>query len=130
MTEILIVDDEPQILRVMKIGLKARGFHVRTASSGEEALEEIGEGMPDLILLDLVLPGVSGLEVCRTVRLFSQVPIIIHSARSAEPEKVRALDEGADDYITKPCGMEEVIARMRAILRRKPPPLKEYSASM
>jgi len=116
--EILIVDDEPQILRVMRAGLPARGFLVRTATSGEEALEEIEKGMPDLIVLDLVLPGLTGLEVCRAVRKSSQVPIIVLSAKGSERDKVVALEYGADDYLTKPFGLNELIARIRAVLRR------------
>ena len=116
--EILIVDDEPQILRVMRAGLPARGFLVRTAASGEEALEEIEKRMPDLIVLDLVLPGLTGLEVCRAVRKSSQVPIIVLSAKGSERDKVVALEYGADDYLTKPFGLNELIARIRAVLRR------------
>jgi len=116
--EILIADDEPQILRVMRTGLPPRGFDVRTASSGEEALEEIRKQIPDLVVLDLVLPGLTGFEVCRMVREFSQVPIIVLSAKGTEKDKVLALEYGADDYLTKPFGMNELIARIRAVLRR------------
>lgn len=116
--EILIVDDEPQILRVMRAGLPPRGFTVRTASSGEEALEMIEKRMPDLIVLDLVMPGLTGLEVCRQIRNSSQVPIIVLSAKGSERDKVVALEYGADDYLTKPFGMNELIARIRAVLRR------------
>ncbi|MBI2840867.1 MAG: response regulator transcription factor [Acidobacteria bacterium] len=116
--EILIVDDEPQIIRVMRASLPPRGLHVRTASSGEEALREIGNRMPDLIVLDLVLPGMTGLDVCRIVRESSQVPIIVLSAKGSERDKVVALELGADDYLTKPFGMNEMIARIRAVLRR------------
>lgn len=120
-SEILIVDDEPQILRVMRAGLPARGFVVRTASSGEEALEMIEKKMPDLIVLDLVMPGLTGLEVCRIVRKSSQVPIIVLSAKGSERDKVVALEYGADDYLTKPFGMNELIARIRAVMRRSLP---------
>lgn len=117
---ILIVDDEPQILRVMRTSLPPRGYEVRTAPGGEEALDEIHKQMPDLIVLDLMMPGMSGLDVCRRVREFSAVPIIVLSAKGAEGDKVAALDAGADDYVTKPFGMEELLARMRAVLRRLP----------
>jgi two-component system, OmpR family, KDP operon response regulator KdpE len=117
---ILIVDDEPQILRVMRASLPARGYEPRTAPGGLEALDEIHKEMPDLVILDLVMPGVSGLEVCQRIREFSTVPIIVLSARGSEKDKVAALDLGADDYITKPFGMDELLARMRAVLRRSP----------
>jgi two-component system KDP operon response regulator KdpE len=117
---ILVVDDEPQILRVMRASLPARGYDLRTAAAGEEALELITKEMPDLVILDMVLPGMSGLEVCRRVRQFSSVPIIVLSAKGGELEKVAALDSGADDYVTKPFGLEELFARMRAVLRRLP----------
>src|SRR5215831_10280761 len=123
--EILIADDEPQILRVMRTGLPPRGFHVRTASSGEEALEEIQKQIPDLVVLDLVLPGLTGFEVCRMIREFSQVPIIVLSAKGTEKDKVLALEYGADDYLTKPFGMNELIARIRAVLRRAAPAAEE-----
>lgn len=119
--EILIVDDEPQILRVLRAGLPARGFLVRTAASGEEALEELKKQMPDLMILDLVLPGLTGLEVCRIVREGSQIPIIVLSAKGSERDKVVALEYGADDYLTKPFGLNELIARIRAVLRRTAP---------
>jgi two-component system KDP operon response regulator KdpE len=115
---LLVVDDEPHILKVLSTGLSMRGFQVRTAASGEEALEEIRRESPDAIILDLMLPGMSGLEVCRRLREFSTVPIIVLSARGAERDKVMALDQGADDYVTKPFGIEELLARVRAVLRR------------
>lgn len=115
---LLVVDDEPQILRVMRTSLPARGFDVRTASSGEEALAEIRKEAPDVVILDLMMPGMSGLEVCRRLREFSKVPIVVLSARGSEGDKVLALDLGADDYVTKPFGMEELMARVRAVLRR------------
>jgi len=127
-TEILIVDDEPQILRVLRAGLPTRGFLVRTASSGEEALEEIEKQMPDLMILDLVLPGLTGLEVCRIVREASQIPIIVLSAKGSERDKVVALEYGADDYLTKPFGLNELIARIRAVLRRTAPEKSELHA--
>jgi two-component system KDP operon response regulator KdpE len=115
---ILVVDDEPQILRVMRASLPARGYDVMTAGSGEEALDFVAKEMPDLIILDLVMPGMSGLEVCRQVREVASVPIIVLSAKESESDKVVALDYGADDYVTKPFGMEELLARVRAVLRR------------
>jgi two-component system, OmpR family, KDP operon response regulator KdpE len=115
---ILIVDDEPQILRVMRASLPARGYEIRTAAGGAEALDEARKQMPDLIILDLAMPEMTGLEVCRRVREFSAVPIIVLSAKGAESDKVAALDAGADDYVTKPFGMEELLARVRAVLRR------------
>ena len=116
---VLVVDDEPQILRVMRTVLPPRGYDVNVASNGEEALEQVRKTPPDLIVLDLVLPDMSGLEVCRQVREFSTVPIIVLSAKGLEKDKVAALDLGADDYVTKPPAMEELLARMRAVLRRQ-----------
>ncbi len=115
---ILVVDDEPQILRVMRASLPVRGYQVITASSGEEALDQVGKQVPDLIILDLVMPGLTGLDVCRRIREFSAVPIIVLSAKGSESDKVAALDLGADDYITKPFSMDELLARVRAVLRR------------
>jgi two-component system KDP operon response regulator KdpE len=115
---ILVVDDEPQILRVMRASLPARGYEVRTATNGQEALDEMHKEMPDLLILDLVMPEMSGLEICRRVREFSQVPIIVLSAKGSERDKVAALDAGADDYVTKPFGMDELLARLRAVMRR------------
>jgi two-component system KDP operon response regulator KdpE len=115
---ILVVDDEPQILRVMRASLPARGYEVITALSGEEALDQIRKQMPDLIILDLAMPGMSGLEVCRQVRELASVPIIVLSAKGSESDKIAALDQGADDYVTKPFAMGELLARVRAVLRR------------
>ncbi|MBZ5535724.1 MAG: response regulator transcription factor [Acidobacteriia bacterium] len=115
---LLVVDDEPQILRVMRTSLPVRGYDVRTVASGEEALDEVRKELPDVIILDLMMPGMSGLEVCRRLREFSEVPIIVLSARGSEKDKVSALDLGADDYVTKPFSMEELLARLRAVLRR------------
>lgn len=116
---VLVVDDEPQILRVMRTVLPPRGYDVKVASNGEEALEQIRKLAPDLILLDLVMADMSGLEVCRRVREFSAIPIVVLSAKGSEKDKVAALDLGADDYVTKPPAMEELLARMRAVLRRQ-----------
>ncbi len=117
---ILVVDDEPQILRVMRASLPPRGYEVVTARSGQEALDRIQKEMPNLIILDLVMPEMSGLEVCRQVREFSSIPILVLSAKGSEHDKVTALDFGADDCITKPFSMDELLARVRAILRRIP----------
>lgn len=115
---VLVVDDEPQILRIMRASLPIRGYEVLTVSSGEEALDQLSKQIPDLVILDLAMPGMSGLEVCRRVREFSTVPIIILSAKGSESDKVAALDLGADDYVTKPFGTDELLARVRAVLRR------------
>ena len=124
---ILVVDDEPSILATMAPLLRTRGYDVITAMNGRAALELIDRDKPDLIVLDLGLPDVEGVEVCRSVREQSSTPIIILSARGAEGDKVRALDAGADDYVTKPFGAEELTARIRAALRRSdsPPPAAE-----
>jgi two-component system KDP operon response regulator KdpE len=115
---ILVVDDEREIVRALSGALKAHGYAVLTASSGEEALELVAKQHPDLLLLDLLLPGMSGLEVCRQVRAESNVPIIVLSVKGAERDKVEALDLGADDYVAKPFGVDEVLARVRVALRR------------
>jgi two-component system, OmpR family, KDP operon response regulator KdpE len=115
---VLVVDDEPQILRVMRASLPIRGYDVLTASSGKEALDQLSKQVPDLVILDLAMPEMSGLEVCRRIREFSTVPIIVLSAKGSESDKVAALDLGADDYVTKPFGMDELLARARAVLRR------------
>ncbi len=115
---VLVVDDEPQILRVMRASLPIRGYEVLTATSGEDALNQLNKQVPDLVILDLAMPEMSGLEVCRRVREFSSVPIIVLSAKGSESDKVAALDLGADDYVTKPFGMDELLARARAVLRR------------
>jgi two-component system, OmpR family, KDP operon response regulator KdpE len=114
---ILVVDDEIEILRALQRSLTAHGFEVFTASSGEDALEAISQHRPDLILLDLGLPGISGLEVTKRVREQSSLPIIVLSVKDAERDKVQALDLGADDYVPKPFGVDEVLARIRVALR-------------
>jgi two-component system KDP operon response regulator KdpE len=115
---ILVVDDEKEITRALQRGLSTHGYEVLITHSGEEALELIEQHHPDLLLLDLGLPGMSGLEVCKQVRAQSHLPpIIVISVRSRESEKVRALDMGADDYVSKPFGMREVLARIRVALR-------------
>ncbi len=118
--KILVVDDEPQIRRVMRATLSARGYEVTDARSGGEALEELRADLPDLVLLDLNMPGMGGLECCRLIRSGSDVPIIVLSIRNSEKDKVEALDAGADDYVTKPFSMEELLARIRAAMRRMP----------
>jgi two-component system KDP operon response regulator KdpE len=121
MSRILVVDDEPQIRRALGTNLKARGYDVKLAASGEEALELAARAHPDLVVLDLGLPGIDGTEVIRGLRGWTEVPIIVLSVREAERDKVSALDAGADDYVTKPFGMDELLARLRAALRRVAP---------
>ncbi len=118
--KILVVDDEPQIRRVMRTTLVARGYMVSTARNSEEALERVREERFDLVLLDINMPGIGGMEACRIIRSQSDIPIVILSIRNAEKEKVEALDAGADDYVTKPFSMPELLARIRAALRRSP----------
>jgi two-component system, OmpR family, KDP operon response regulator KdpE len=118
---VLVVDDEPQILRALAINLRARGYEVDLAASGEEALRLAADHHPDVVILDLGLPGISGIEVIKGLRGWSSVPIIILSAREAEADKIAALDVGADDYVTKPFGAGELLARLRAALRRAAP---------
>jgi two-component system KDP operon response regulator KdpE len=121
MTRILAVDDEPAILRALAINLRARGYDVDLAPTGESALDLAARHHPDVVVLDLGLPGVSGLDVIRGLRGWTRVPIVVLSARDAERDKVAALDAGADDYVTKPFGMDELLARVRAALRRGAP---------
>jgi two-component system KDP operon response regulator KdpE len=117
-TRILIVDDEPQILKAMRIALKTEGYEPLLAETGEQALDQVALQNPDLIVLDLALPGIDGLQVCRRIREWSQVPIIVLTVRRADDDKVEALDSGADDYLTKPFSTRELLARIRANLRR------------
>ena len=117
---ILVVDDDPQIRRVLRTTLIAQGYEVADARNGEEALERIRGEKLDLVILDMNMPGMSGLETCRLIRSGSDVAIIMLSVRDAEADKVEALDAGADDYITKPFGSPELLARIRAALRRLP----------
>jgi two-component system KDP operon response regulator KdpE len=114
---ILIVDDEIEIVRALQRSLTANGYKVLTARTGEEALQAVEQQRPDLMLLDLKLPGMSGLDVCRRVRARSELPILVLSVKDTERQKIEALDLGADDYITKPFGMKEVLARIRVALR-------------
>jgi two-component system KDP operon response regulator KdpE len=118
---VLVGNDEPQILRAMAINLRARGYDVDLAPDGEHALELAAHNHPDVVVLDLGLPGIDGVEVIRGLRGWSTVPIVVLSVRDAEPDKVAALDAGADDYVTKPFGMDELLARLRAALRRTAP---------
>lgn len=117
---ILVVDDEPQIRRVMRTTLASSGYEITEARSGEEALEKVRCERPDLILLDVNMPGIGGLEACREIRESSDIPIIMLTVRSGEKDKVQALDAGADDYVVKPFSMEELLARIRSALRRTP----------
>jgi len=119
---ILVVDDEPQIRRVMRTSLVTRGYEAAEARSGEEALEKTRAGRYDLVLLDINMPGMGGLEACRAIRSGSDVAIIMLTVRNAEEDKVEALDAGADDYVTKPFSTPELLARIRAALRRAPGP--------
>ncbi len=114
---ILVIDDEPQILRAMRTILSAKGFRVSTASRGEEGLAQAAAQPPDVVILDLSLPDIDGIEVCARLREWSQVPIIVLSVRDSERDKVAALNRGADDYLTKPFGIEELLARIRVALR-------------
>jgi len=120
-TRILVVDDEPQLLRAFGTNLKARGYEIDLAPTGEVALALAARNHPDLVILDLGLPGIDGLEVIRGLRGWTHVPIIVLSVREGERDKVAALDAGADDYVTKPFGMDELLARLRAALRRATP---------
>jgi two-component system, OmpR family, KDP operon response regulator KdpE len=115
---ILVVDDEPQITRVLRTSLSTHGYDLRVANDGETALEIMKDWTPDLVITDLAMPNMDGLELCRKLRAFSHVPIIVLSVRGEERTKVQALDAGADDYVTKPFGIEELLARVRANLRR------------
>ena len=120
MTRVLVVDDEPQILRALRINLRARRYEVNTAANGAQALEEAAAHPPDLVILDLGLPDMDGVEVIGGLRGWTAVPIIVLSGRADSSDKVEALDAGADDYVTKPFGMDELLARMRAAVRRTP----------
>ena len=115
---VLVVDDEPQILRALQTNLRGAGYEVQTAATAAEAIAAAAAHPPDAVILDLVLPDGSGTDVCRELRTWSSVPILVLSAVGDEVEKVAALDAGADDYVTKPFGMEELLARLRAALRR------------
>jgi two-component system KDP operon response regulator KdpE len=116
---ILVVDDESQITRVLRTSLSSHGYDIRVANDGETALEIMKDWAPDLVITDLAMPNMDGLELCRRLRTKTQIPIIVLSVRGEERTKVKALDAGADDYVTKPFGIEELLARVRANLRRR-----------
>jgi two-component system, OmpR family, KDP operon response regulator KdpE len=120
MSKVLIVDDEPQILRALRVNLTARSYTVVTAGTGRQALDAAASEQPDLVLLDLGLPDIDGIQVIRELRTWSTVPIVILSGRSQSQAKIQALDAGADDYVTKPFHVDELFARVRAVLRRTP----------
>src|ERR687885_2426874 len=117
-SRVLVVDDEPQITRVLRTVLSSQGYQVRTAAEGEAALSNFAEWRPELVITDLYMPHMDGVELCRRIRAMSGVPIIVLSVKGEERTKVEALDSGADDYITKPFGADELLARVRAALRR------------
>ena len=127
--KILIVDDAQPVRRVLRTALSAEGYTIFEAGTGEEALESIRQSTPDAVLLDVNMPGMGGLETCREIRRTLDVPILMLTVRSAERDKVLALDAGADDYVVKPFGMQELLARIRAALRRRMPPGKLTSFS-
>ncbi len=128
---ILVVDDEPQLTRVLRTGLKSRGYDVRAAADGLAGFEAFNDWHPDLVITDLAMPNVDGLELCRRLRAVSQVPIIVLSAKGEEKTKVEALDLGADDFVTKPFGIDELLARVRASLRRaKAPQMNEATPTI
>ena len=120
-SRILVVDDEPQIARVLRTVLTSQGYHVTTAADGQSALASLNAWRPNLVLTDLGMPHMDGVELCRRIRAVSPVPIVVLSVRSAERTKVEALDAGADDYLTKPFGTDELLARVRAAIRRAGP---------
>jgi two-component system KDP operon response regulator KdpE len=117
-SRVLVVDDEPQITRVLRTVLTSQGYQVRTAAEGESALSNFAEWRPELVITDLYMPHMDGIELCRRIRAISTVPIIVLSVKGEERTKVEALDSGADDYVTKPFGIDELLARVRAALRR------------
>ena len=117
-SRVLVVDDEPQITRVLRTVLSSQGYQVRTAAEGETALSNFVEWHPELVITDLYMPHMDGLELCKRIRALSNVPIIVLSVKGEERSKVEALDSGADDYVTKPFGIDELLARVRAALRR------------
>ncbi len=120
--DILVVEDEPRYLQIIRFNLEARSYRVRCAATGEQAMALLGRSEPDLVVLDVMLPGLDGFEVCRRIREVSKTPIIILTARGAEDDKIRGLGLGADDYVTKPFSVQELMARVAAVLRRAHPP--------
>jgi two-component system, OmpR family, KDP operon response regulator KdpE len=127
-SRILVVDDETQISRVLKTTLNSQGYEVKTASNGEAGFNAVADWLPDLLITDLSMPGMSGIELCRAVRERSNIPIIVLSVRGEEKTKIEALDAGADDYVTKPFSINELLARVRANLRRVTANDEEVSA--
>jgi two-component system, OmpR family, KDP operon response regulator KdpE len=121
MAKVLVIDDDPSLLRALRLGLRAGGHEVVTAANGEQGISATAVASPDIVILDLGLPDIDGIEVCRRVRQFSDVPIVVLSATETEDRKVAALDSGANDYVTKPFGMAELEARIRVALRRPVP---------
>lgn len=119
---ILVVDDEPHVVRLVQANLQASGYQVLAATDGRVALQAVEDKLPDLVILDLMMPGLDGYEVCRRIREYSDVPIIVLTARGAEIDKITCLDAGADDYLTKPFSVGELLARVRAVLRRSRSP--------
>lgn len=117
--KILVIDDEPQIRRALRVGLEQNNYQVFLAASGEEGLDLAASRMPDLIILDLAMPGKSGFDVCKELREWTKTPVIVLSVRDREEDKIKALDMGADDYLTKPFGIGELLARARAVMRRQ-----------
>lgn len=129
-TTVLTADDDPQLLRLMSRNLQLEGYEVLAASDGQQALEQIEQQLPDLVLLDVMMPKLDGFAVCQRVREFSAVPIIIVTARGQDQDKVRGLDLGADDYLTKPFSIDELLARVRAVLRRAQFATKENAQTL
>ncbi|MBO0694216.1 MAG: response regulator, partial [Acidimicrobiaceae bacterium] len=125
MAKVLVIDDDPSLLRALRLGLQARGHEVVTATTGEQGITQTAVAAPDIVVLDLGLPDIDGLQVSRRIREWSEVPILVLSAIGDEDRKVRALDGGADDYVTKPFGMGELEARIRAALRHRKVPVDE-----
>jgi len=119
--KILVIDDEPQIRRALRVGLEQNNYQVFLAANGEEGLDMAASRLPDLIILDLAMPGKNGFDVCKELREWTKTPIIVLSVRDREEDKIKALDLGADDYLTKPFGIGELLARARAVLRRQAP---------
>ena len=130
MIRVLVVDDEPQILRVLRINLVARQYEVLTAATGAEALDLAGTEHPDLVILDLGLPDLDGVEVITRLRAWTAVPVIVLSGRVGSHDKVAALDAGADDYVTKPFSVDELLARIRVVTRRQSDPARESSVTI
>jgi two-component system KDP operon response regulator KdpE len=128
-SKVLVIDDDPSLLRALRLGLQASGHEVVTAANGEQGISQTALTTPDIVVLDLGLPDIDGQAVCRAIRQWSQVPIIILSASGSEDRKVAALNGGADDYVTKPFGMAELEARIRTAIRHRPPDVDEVPAS-